>query len=200
MVDVNWDERYQGEPEQRPWDSGVVEPELIRGVEALHPKPKRALEIGCGSGTNAIWLAKQEIAVIGTDISPTAVDEAKKKADEARLSIDFRVQDILVEPPVAPESIDFAFDRGVFHIMNEEQRRTFVEHLAQSLQHRGWWLCLAGSADETKPADKGPPRLTATELLASVEARFELHSILRSHFELPDGSQYAAWRALFCKR
>lgn len=199
---VNWDERYQGDAESRPWDIGTVEAELKRIVEAdlSGTKISRALDIGCGTGTNAIWLAERGIDVLGTEISPTAIAAANKKIAGKNLSIRFIENDIVRTPPVQAGSMDFAFDRGVFHVMTAPQRGPFVKHVAQSLSDRGWWLCMAGSKDETKPADRGPPRLSATELLASVEAEFEVQSLRKSFFGLPDGAEYAAWTLLLRKR
>jgi SAM-dependent methyltransferase len=202
MVDVDWDERYQGEQDVRPWDTGVVEPELKRCTteDLREEKLKSALEIGCGTGTNAIWLAEQGMDVVGTEISPTAIKAANAKLAGKIMSVRFVDHDIVASSPVQPGTIDFVFDRGVFHVMSAEQKQSFVKHVAEALIPGGWWLCMAGSADETKPDDKGPPRLTAAQFIAAIEPAFELHSINRSHFELPDGSSYAAWRALFKKR
>jgi SAM-dependent methyltransferase len=202
MVDVDWDERYQGDQEVRPWDTGIVEPELKRCIteDLRDVKLKRALEIGCGTGTNAIWLAEQGLDVVGTEISPTAIKVANEKLAGKIMSVRFVENDIVTNSPVPAATVDFVFDRGVFHVMSPDQKRAFVKHVAEALVPGGWWLCMAGSADETKPDDKGPPRLSATSFIASVEGAFEVYSIQRSHFELPDGSSYAAWRALFKRR
>lgn len=201
-MDVNWDGRYQGGPEERPWDIGVAEAELKRcfAEDLRDEKISRALEIGCGTGTNSIWMAEHGLDVLGTEISPTAIAAARAKIDGTSLAVRFMQHDILEGPPVQPETIDFVFDRGVFHVMGVDQRRLFSRNVAAVLRDGGWWLCMVGSADEMKPMDKGPPRLTATEVLSSVEPEFELHSMRRAFFELPDGSEFAAWRVLLRKR
>lgn len=202
MVDINWDDTYRGTPDQRPWDSGVVEQELVAGFQLIDSAPKTALEIGCGTGTNALWLAGRGLKVVGIDISPTAIEAAKTKAKNARANAEFKVHDILKESPAPPGAVDMVFDRGVFHVMSAEQRPLFVQRVADSLAHRGWWLCMAGSADETKPADQGPPRLTVIELLEHVEPKFEVHLVKHSSFAItmPGFSPYLAWLALFQKR
>jgi SAM-dependent methyltransferase len=202
MHEVNWDERYQGDVDQRPWDIGTVEPELVRCVEQdlAGQKISRALEIGCGTGTNAIWLAQRGVDVLGTEISPTAIDAANQKVSGKNLPIRFVQNNIVESLPVAPGTINFAFDRGVFHVMGPDQRGPFVKHVAQSLADGGMWLCMAGSKDEAKPEDRGPPRLTASELIGAVELEFEVISLRKSFFELPDGSRFAAWALLLRKR
>ena len=57
MADMHWDKRYlDGET---PWDSGTVCGHLQAGLQDFGIEPCRALEVGCGTGTNAIWLAQQ---------------------------------------------------------------------------------------------------------------------------------------------
>lgn len=200
MTEIDWDERYRGAAECRPWDNGAVDAELMRVFADFKAKPTAALEIGCGTGTNAIWLAEQGVSVVATDLAPTAIAEAKTKAETAGVNADFRVHDILQTCPVDGGTIDLVFDRGVFHVMSAEQRSTFVEHVAEGMRAGASWLCLAGSADETKPPDKGPPRMKASEIILSVEERFEVVSLNQYLFALPDGSEYRAWRALLRKR
>lgn len=201
MEDVNWDERYKGEPENRPWDSGEPDPELVEQFPRLGIKSGSALEIGCGTGTNAIWLANHGMKVLATDISPTAIDAARKKAsEEGAKSTEFVIHDICESSPLPPASADFVFDRGVFHVMSKEQRPAFIKNVAEAMKPGAYWYCLAGSADESKPADRGPPRLTAAELLGGIEEKFEVMSLQRSKFTLPDGSEYLAWKALFRRR
>lgn len=136
MHEVNWDERYQGEAEQRPWDNGVVEPELIRCMETdlAGANIKRAMEIGCGTGTNAIWLAERGVDVLGTEISPTAIALADKGVAGKSLPIRFVENNIVETPPVQPASIDFAFDRGVFHVMSAQDR----VRSSKTLRNRLW--------------------------------------------------------------
>ena len=200
MESVNWDERYKGDQEARPWDIGVPDSFLVGCLESLEQLPKRALEIGCGTGTNSFWMAKQGIDVVATDISPTAIEAAQERARRYPVNAVFRAEDICERSPVEPGSVDFVFDRGVYHVMSPEQRLTFMKRVAESLSNGGWWFCLAGSADETKPTDKGPPRLKAGELIDSVEDLFEINNLEKAYFELPDKSRYQAWALLLRKR
>ena len=199
--EVNWDERYKTSPGQLPWDTGVTAPELVEYFESLEKVPGQVLEIGCGTGTNAIWMAKKGSHVIATDISPTAIEEAKRKRDEEGLEIDFRVSNILEELPSKDDSLDFVFDRGVFHVMTPDDRRTFIDAVAKMLRTNGYWLCLAGNADDkSNPEEEGPPRLKASEVIDLAEEKFEIHSLTRSSFILPDGIKKLAWKVLYLKR
>ncbi len=82
-----------------PWDSGIVPPE-VEELIATHPVsgkeqiPPRALDLGCGTGTSSLALARAGWAVTGVDFTRRAINIAKKKALEANLKIKFYVADV----------------------------------------------------------------------------------------------------------
>ncbi len=196
-----WEERYQAGEEGTPWDCGTPAPELVEYFANLTELPTRALEIGCGTGTNAIWMAQQGVTVVATEISPTAVESAKKKVSKAGVNVDFLLSDIVEKAPRSDMTFDFVFDRGVYHVMAPEHREVFIDRVAAALDDDGYWLCLAGSADEKRlPEEKGPPQLKASDIIDNAEGKFELHWLERSHFILPGGKPHLAWKALFRKR
>ncbi|MFF3563598.1 class I SAM-dependent methyltransferase [Streptomyces sp. NPDC002574] len=71
-----------------PWDSGVTPPELVALVEGAHAlTPGRVLELGCGTGTNAVYLARRGWRVEAVDLVDRAVRQAREKADAAGVDI-----------------------------------------------------------------------------------------------------------------
>lgn len=72
--------------------SGWVE-YVHRILEHFHFQPRTVLDLCCGTGTASLLLAREGYQVAGVDISPGMVEEAKRKAAEKRLPVDFRVQD-----------------------------------------------------------------------------------------------------------
>ena len=77
---ARWEQRYlDGEI---PWDSDQPDMHLRRVLEAFEIGPCKVLDIGCGTGTNAIWLDKQGFDVVGVDLSPTAIKQARAKAEQ----------------------------------------------------------------------------------------------------------------------
>lgn len=197
----DWDERYK--VKDLPWDTGVVAPELSEYFAALAPneKPEAVLEVGCGTGTNAVWMAQQGAKVNATEIAPTALEKAVERAQSLRVQVDFHLLDICEKDPVTAGSQDFIFDRGVYHVIPQESRPIFVAKLHQALKPAGRWLCIAGSKDEAREnPEVGPPQLSACELLSETEPFFELISLGRTYFVLPDGKKYLAWKALFQRR
>jgi len=85
MPHPSWNDSYaSGEPP--PCDTGTPDPMLVEIVESDAIAPGRTLEVGCGTGTNAIYLAQHGFEVVGVDISPLAVDKARDKAHRHRAS------------------------------------------------------------------------------------------------------------------
>jgi methyl halide transferase len=75
MPDHDWNEHYASG--QMPWDSDEPDPALVATVEAGTIPAGRALEVGCGTGTNALWLAAHGFNALGVDVSPLAIDRAR---------------------------------------------------------------------------------------------------------------------------
>lgn len=63
----------------RPWNSGIVSRELVRVLAEQHVVPCRAVELGCGAGTNAVHLTQQGFEVLGTDCSAIAIERARTR-------------------------------------------------------------------------------------------------------------------------
>ncbi len=200
-MDISWEDAYKNAKEPLPWDIGTPAPELQSAFKELDMAGRPALEIGCGTGTNAIWMAEQGCKVVATDISATAIEAAKEKAKAAGAEVEFAAADILSGGTVGNESVDFVFDRGVFHVMAEGKRGLFADRVASALKLGGYWLCLAGSKDEVREnPENGPPQLSLSEIVAAVENSFEIHRVERSNFTLPNGAMHVAWVVLMRKR
>jgi len=182
-----------------PWDVGKPDFNLIHTVTSVPIQPCKALEIGCGTGDNAIWLAQQKFDVVGIDFVEMAIEQARAKAQQAGVSCALRVDDALrADLPEAP--FGFAFDRGCFHTIDSaEERARFARQVHRHLGENGLWLSLIGSADGNRQSP-GPPKRSAGEITAAVEPCFEILSLVTSHFEtrLPEAPK--AWVCLMRKR
>jgi SAM-dependent methyltransferase len=182
-----------------PWDIGRPDFNLIQIVTTISIKPCRALEIGCGTGDNAIWLAQQKFDVLAFDTSEVAIEKAKEKASKAGDQCSFRVADIL-NSDFQETPCGFAFDRGCFHTMrSSKDRHRFAAHVHGLLADDALWLSLIGNADE-KRLGPGPPQRSAKDIVNAVEPCFEILSLASGHFEsnLPDPPR--AWVCLMKKR
>ncbi|VGO23120.1 class I SAM-dependent methyltransferase [Pontiella sulfatireligans] len=192
-----FEERYRSG--DTPWDHGMVDFNLVEVVSRRPVQPCRTLDIGCGTGNNAVWLAQQGFDVIGFDLSATAVERAREKAAVAQAECCFVVGDFLADAvPDAP--FGFVFDRGCLHSIPEpEGKVAFAEKVAGLLVPDGLWLTLVGNADEPK-REVGPPQLTAAELTAVVEPCFEVVSLASGRFGSDQETPPRAWVCLMKKR
>jgi len=196
-VEDRYKQRY--EARDTPWDIGKPDFNLIQAVAATPIAPCKALDIGCGTGDNAIWLSQQQFAVTGIDASQIAIDKAKAKASAANIKCAFAVGNILTTR-IDGAPFGFVFDRGCFHsLTSDEARRTFAEQVGGHLERDGLWLSVIGNADEKRHAP-GPPQRTARDIVNSVEPCFEILSLVSSHFGSNSPTPPRAWVCLMRKR
>jgi SAM-dependent methyltransferase len=182
-----------------PWDLGRPDYNLQEVINAEKIKPCRLLDIGCGNGNDAIWLAQKGFDVTGTDLSGIAIDKAKQNAAEAGIDCRFFVMDFQEEPvPGAP--FECVYDRGCFHSFDTHyMRKKFAKNAAAHLQPGGLWLSLMGSADDP-PRDTGPPRRSLKDVVTAAEPYFEFLSIIAGQFDSEREIPPRAWICLMKKR
>src|SRR5437879_3496719 len=121
----HWDKRYrEGES---PWDTGRPSSELVRVVREEGIAPCRALELGCGTGASAVWLAQQGFDVTALDLSPMAIERAQHRADDAGVRVHFLAADVLQPLPELTGPFDFFFDRGCYHAVRRENVTAYLE-------------------------------------------------------------------------
>jgi len=166
-----WEERYQ--TGDIPWDSRQPDRHLQQVMASLDVPRGAALDIGCGTGAHALWLAGLGFDVVGLDLSPTAIAEAQAHASEAGVGCQLVTLDFLQEPPPGGP-FDFVYDRGCFHTFDDPaERALFASRVAENLAPGGVWHSLIGSTDGP-PRDTGPPRRSAVDILTAVEPHFEV--------------------------
>ncbi len=189
----------QKERNKTPWDIGKPDFNLIEIVTKMPIKPCKALDIGCGSGDNSIWLAQHHFQVIGIDISETAIEKAREKALKAKVQCIFGVANF-IKNKIEGTPFGFVFDRGCFHLFNSrEERKRFAENVFNCLEKNGLWLTIVGNADEQRQGP-GPPQRTARDIVNSVESYFEILSLISSHFGSNRPNPPRAWVCLMRKR
>lgn len=113
----------------RPWDSGVPPPELVERIEGPRALPPgRALDIGCGTGTNCAYMLAHKWEVTGVDFVPRAMQAAKRKAPGARLLVGdvTKLAELGVSGP-----FDLMMDLGCFHSIPEPRRDAYVNEMAR---------------------------------------------------------------------
>ena len=140
-----------------PWDSGISPPELLDFIHS-HP-PSRALDLGCGSGTNVVTLARAGWQVTGVDFAPRAIAIARRKVEAAGLQVDLRVDDV-TRLKTVNERFDLAVDLGCFHSLDQSGKSNYLDRLDQILVPSGFWLLYAFFKPDARPG----PGLLETDL------------------------------------
>jgi SAM-dependent methyltransferase len=128
-----------------PWDTGISPPELLEYIRT-HP-PGRAIDLGCGTGTNVLTLAGAGWQITGVDFIPKAIRTARRKAARAGLNVDLRQADVTdlqgIEGP-----FDLALDMGCFHSLGARQT-DYLSELHRILAPGGHWLLYSFLDPET---------------------------------------------------
>jgi cyclopropane fatty-acyl-phospholipid synthase-like methyltransferase len=124
------------------WDSGETPPEVREAFRSGDIPPGAALDLGCGTGTNVIFMAQQGRQAIGLDFVPEAIKQARRKAAQAGLDgrAQFQTADVtrLEALPLPP--CGFALDMGCFHGLSTDGQRRYVDGLSKILVPGGRYM------------------------------------------------------------
>lgn len=149
-----------------PWDSGVSPPELLAFIKDR--TPGRALDLGCGTGTNAITLARHGWQVWGVDFAVQAIAQARRKASRAGVKVSLKVGDVTRVEGIRG-SFDLILDIGCLHSLSKEGKEAYIANLDRLLAEGGTFL-LYGFTNEGDPQAIG---LAESDLL-NLAQRFRL--------------------------
>jgi SAM-dependent methyltransferase len=179
-----------------PWDIGRAQPAIIRlAEEGLITGD--VIDVGCGTGENALYLASRGLAIIGVDAAPTAIAQAQEKARLRSSSATFLVADALALEGLE-RTFDTAIDCGLFHTFSDADRVRFECSLHRTLRAGARYVLLCFS--EQEPGELGPRRVTQPEIRATFATGWTVDSIVAERFaaSLPgDGAH--AWLAVLTR-
>lgn len=122
------------------WDTGTSPPELLEYLS--HHPPGRALDLGCGSGTNLVTMAKAGWQVCGVDFSRFAIAQARSKIRQHGLRAELRVDDVTNLYRLKP-GFDLILDIGCFHQLNWDERQKYLDNVQRLLKEGGDFLLYA---------------------------------------------------------
>jgi SAM-dependent methyltransferase len=160
-----------------PWDTNITPPELVRTVEGPDALPPgRALDLGCGTGTNAIFLAQHGWDVVGVDFVDKAVRQAREKAAGAGVEARFFSGDVtrLEKIRGVTGAFDLVLDIGCFHSLTPEGRARYAAGMVDLLRSGATFLLYVWGRRPGRARDRGlspeqvkaafAPRLRATRV------------------------------------
>ncbi len=173
-----FDQAYEGTP---PWDIGRPQPEVMRLADDGEFVGD-VLDIGCGTGENALELARRTITVWGVDSSPNALRRARAKAAERSLPVTFQMGDALHLESLG-RTFDSILDCGLFHVFDDDARRDYVLSLSRALRPGGRYFMLVFS--DAEPTDwGGPRRISEAEVHAAFRRGWALDFLRPARFEV----------------
>ena len=166
-----------------PWDTGISPPELMRFINS-HPAG-RAIDIGCGTGTNAIALAKHGWNVTGIDFSSQAIARARRKVRSKGMVVDFIQGDVSALDKLSGP-FDLSLDIGCYHSLPLSIRAPYAERLGHLLRGGGTHLMYSFLSLDGEHNPRWP---TEESLRRHFNAPFEIVAIEHGS----DQSRPSAW-------
>lgn len=173
-----WNEVYEGDAVP-PWDIGHPQPALVDVIKRYGVSDP-VLDVGCGTGTHALWAAKQGYTALGIDFSETGVEVARQRARERNLDADFRVADAL-DLPSDLGLFNTVLDSGLFHAFEADERETYAHELT-AVVSSGGYLFLVGFA-EGATENAGPNPLSPEDIRSTFRNEWSVREIQKGVFE-----------------
>jgi cyclopropane fatty-acyl-phospholipid synthase-like methyltransferase len=167
---------YKGEP---PWEIGRPQKEFIQ-LEQVGEIVGSVLDIGCGTGENALYFAEHGHEVWGIDFTSLAIQKAKEKAIQRHLTVTFLPLNVLELYKLA-RTFDTVIDSGLFHVLSDEERPLFVSNIATVVDRGGTYFMLCFS--ELEPGEYGPRRVTQAEIRESFHDGWRVNYIREATLE-----------------
>ncbi len=165
---------YEGTPS---WDLGRPQRPFIEVAAQITGS---VLDVGCGTGDNALFFAQRGQPVVGIDFIEFPIMEAKRKAEERGVEAEFLQLDAL-QLTNLDRQFDSVIDCGLFHVLSDADRRPYVAGLAHVTKLGGKMFLMCFSGQE--PAGPGPRRIGQDEIRAAFADGWTVESITPSHFE-----------------
>jgi SAM-dependent methyltransferase len=200
QLESDWDRRFRDR--DTPWEDDDIAPATKQLIPQNVSPGKSILEVGCGLGVNAVWLAGAGYRVAACDISAKAVSRARQRAKEDDVEVDFAVADVLVDGSKLPRC-DAVLERGVLHtFVTAEGRARLAAAIAELLEPGELWLSISGCAATPAEAEAAArtrcARVSLSQIAEAVERWFDIVSVTRVTYGLSHlKTGFAAYACVF---
>lgn len=202
---VDWESFYAEGKRTPPFLNNVPDENLVGYVEQGRLKSGNAVDLGCGIGRNAIYLAKAGFRVDAIDLSRTAISRGRLSAEESRVHVNFIVGSVF-DVPLGENHYDVAYDAGLFHHLPPHRRPHYLDLVRQALEPDGFFGMTCFDTTGGQPVEdreiyecgRMPPGIGYTEdRLRDILQRFFEIVELRSMKDYPEDAEVFAMTGLW---
>jgi SAM-dependent methyltransferase len=167
-----------------PWVSVHPPDVLVNLVGSGTVSPCKAIDLGCGTGHYAIYLASRGFEVTGVDISPSAIRIARENAAKQDVRCTFLVADVLGNLGRLHGGFGFAYDWELLHHIVPADRERYVENVHALLAAGGRYLSVCFSESDPQFGGTGKFRTTPLGTVLYFSSEAELHDLFSPLFRI----------------
>ena len=198
------DNIYQRVPlDKIPWNIETPPDALVELVKNGKVKPCRTIDLGCGAGNYAVYLAGLGFDVMGVDSSPTAIRFAREKAERLGVACSFVVTDLLGDLHEVKGTFDFGYDWELLHHIMPGDRETYVKNVASLLNRGATYLSVCFSEEDPQFGGRGKTRETPIGTVLYFSSESEIRELFSPYFSLKElrtievSGKYGSHKAIY---
>lgn len=170
--------------EKIPWNIETP-PDVLTGlVKSGRVRPCRAIDLGCGTGNYAVWLARLGFGVTGVDSSTAAIQIARENAEKNGVQCTFVVADLLGDLHPVEGTFDFAYDYELLHHLLPEERAVYIKNVHRLTRLDATYLSVCFSDDDPHFGGHGKTRKTPLGTLLYFSSEDEIRDLVSPHFHI----------------
>jgi SAM-dependent methyltransferase len=176
----DWETLYKTQNvETMPWYDENLDSDLENELNQRNITNGKFLDLGTGPATQAIWLAKRGLKVIGSDLSEAAIKRARN-VYASEIDVDFIVDDIL-NSKLKGNEFDYVFDRGCFHVLSPANRQICISKINGVLKDKG--ILFLKCFSDKEPRQEGPYKFSQQEIRDLFSKYFRIDSIKETVYQ-----------------
>jgi 2-polyprenyl-3-methyl-5-hydroxy-6-metoxy-1,4-benzoquinol methylase len=179
------DRIYQKIPlDKIPWNSETPPDALVELVQDGKVRPCRTIDLGCGAGNYAIYLAGLGFDVTGVDSSPTAIKISGEHAKKRGVRCRFIVADLLGDLQEVTDTFDFAYDWELLHHIFPEDRESYIKNVHKILNPKAMYFSVCFSEKDPQFGGSGKYRKTQIGTTLYFSSESELRELISPYFTI----------------
>ncbi|MDD1719465.1 MAG: methyltransferase domain-containing protein [Methanoregulaceae archaeon] len=173
-------------PEKIPWNLEEPPETLVNLVKSGTVKPCRTIDLGCGTGNYAVYLAGLGFDVTGVDGSPTAIEMARKNAAKHGAKCTFLVANLLGDMHEVPGKFQFGFEWDLLHQFFPEVRETYAKNVASVLEPGAVYVSVSFGESDPHFGGKGKVRTSPMDTTLYFSSEDEVRDLFSSYFNVKE--------------